>query len=41
MVGLKLAIHLLTSVHRYGYFRDELDPYFNPSTRYKSDSVRW
>lgn len=24
MVGLKLAIHLLTSVHRYGYFRDEL-----------------
>ena len=24
MVGLKLAVHLLTSVHRYGYFRDEL-----------------
>ena len=24
LVGLKLAIHLLTSVHRYGYFRDEL-----------------
>ncbi|MFZ3212595.1 MAG: hypothetical protein WA188_13885 [Terriglobales bacterium] len=24
MVGLKLAIHLVSSVHRYGYFRDEL-----------------
>jgi len=24
MAGLKLAAHLLTSVHRYGYFRDEL-----------------
>ena len=24
IVGIKLAIHLLTSVHRYGYFRDEL-----------------
>ncbi len=24
LVGLKLAVHLLTSVHRYGYFRDEL-----------------
>jgi hypothetical protein len=24
MVGLKLAIHLLTSLHHYGYFRDEL-----------------
>ena len=24
LIGLKLAVHLLTSVHRYGYFRDEL-----------------
>jgi hypothetical protein len=24
MVALKLTVHLLTSVHRYGYFRDEL-----------------
>jgi len=32
MVGVKLLIHLLTSVYRYGYFRDEL--YFLDCTRH-------
>ena len=40
MVGLKLAIHLLTSVHRYGYFRDEL--YFLDCARHLDwDTWTW